>query len=98
MVRSLDTLSAGSRGHLVRLAGERQLRRRLMELGCLPGTPIRLVRRADVGGVLEVEVRRSRLTLRLRDARHLLVRAAQGGSDAGNGAPLNGEAVPRGAR
>ena len=73
MVRSLDSLDPGTRGHVVRLEGERRLRRRLMELGCLPGTPIRLIRRANVGGVLELEVRRSRLTLRVRDARHLLI-------------------------
>ena len=36
-----------------------------------PGTPVRLVRRADVGGVLEIEVRGSRLSLRRGEAREL---------------------------
>lgn len=72
-VRTLDTLSAGAGARLLRLGGERSFRRRLMELGLLPGTAIRLVRRADVGGVLELEVRGCRVTVRLRDARELEV-------------------------
>jgi Fe2+ transport system protein FeoA len=47
-----------------------------MELGLLPGTKVRLVRRLEAGGVLELEVRRARLSLRTEDARHLTVRAA----------------------
>jgi ferrous iron transport protein A len=73
MLTSLNYLRPGSGGRLVRLGGDRQLRTRLLELGCLPGTPIQLIRRADVGGVLELEVRRARLTLRLGDAQHLMV-------------------------
>ena len=45
-----------------------------MELGLLPGTPIRLVRRLETGGVLELEVRRARLSLRSDDARQIAVR------------------------
>jgi ferrous iron transport protein A len=69
----LSTLSPGSRARLCRISGERSFCRRLMELGLLPGTEVRLVRRADVGGVLELEVRRSRVTLRAIEASELLV-------------------------
>jgi ferrous iron transport protein A len=54
-------------------AGERAFRCRLMELGLLPGTILRVVRRVDVGGVLELEVRGCRLTVRRGEARLLLV-------------------------
>jgi len=67
MVRLID-LSDGQTGRLVSLEGDRAFRRRLMELGLLPGTPVRVVRRADIGGVLELEVRRSRLTVRTSEA------------------------------
>ena len=73
MTRTLDSLTDGSVGTLVRLGGERSFRRRLLELGLLPGTPVRLVRRARLGGVLEVEVRNCRLTLREGEARELYV-------------------------
>jgi ferrous iron transport protein A len=74
MVRLID-LPDGQAGRLVRLEGDRAFRRRLMELGLLPGTPVRVVRRADIGGVLELEVRRSRLTVRTSEASLVLVAA-----------------------
>jgi Fe2+ transport system protein FeoA len=72
---SLDSLSPGSRARLVSVGGERAFRCRLMEMGLLPGTAVRLVRRADAGGVLELEVRGSRLTVRHGEARQLLVQS-----------------------
>ena len=64
----LDSLRPGDRGTIARLGGERGFRRRLMELGLLPGTPVRVLRNAGLGGVLEIEVRRCRLSLRRDEA------------------------------
>lgn len=72
---SLDVLAPGALVRLVRISGDRAFRCRLMELGLLPGTPLRLVRRVDVGGVLELEVRGCRLSVRHGEARDLLVEA-----------------------
>jgi ferrous iron transport protein A len=74
---SLNNLTSGAQGRLVRLGGDRAFRRRLMELGLLPGTPVRLIRRAELGGVLELEVRRSRLTVCLAEAAEVFVVAAE---------------------
>ena len=76
MLFSLDRMPDGQEGRLVRLEGERGFRRRLMELGLLPGTTVRVVRRAQIGGVLELEVRRSRLSVRMHEARSVYVEAA----------------------
>lgn len=65
---SVDSLNPGARARLTEVGGERPFRRRLMELGLLPGTPVRLVRRSDVGGVLEMEVRGCRISVRRREA------------------------------
>lgn len=70
---SLDKLSPGTRARLVSVGGERAFRCRLMELGLLPGSYLHLVRRVDVGGVLELEVRGCRLTVRRVEARQLVV-------------------------
>jgi ferrous iron transport protein A len=69
----LETLECGAVARLVSVGGERSFRRRLMEMGLLPGTQVRMVRRTDVGGLLELEVRRSRVTLRRHEANLLLV-------------------------
>ena len=74
--RALDRLEEGSEAVLVEVDGDTGLRRRLMELGMLPGTVVRLVRRLEAVGVLELEVRRCRLSLRLADARHLIAHPA----------------------
>ena len=73
---SLDTLSAGSTARIVALGGERAFRCRLMELGLLPGTVLRLIRRQDIGGVLELEVRGCRLSVRRREANEMIVEPA----------------------
>lgn len=69
----LDTLTEGARCRLVEIGGERSFRRRLMELGLLPGAFLRVVRRVRVGGLLELEVRGSRVTVRCSEASQLLV-------------------------
>jgi ferrous iron transport protein A len=72
----LNQLSVGATASLLEVGGTRSFRRRLMELGLLPGTQLRLVRRVNVGDLLEVEVRGFHLSLRCSDARMLMVGAA----------------------
>ena len=72
---TLDDLDVGAEARLVKIGGQRSFRCRLMELGLLPGTLVRIVRRADIGGVLELEVRGCRVTVRQVEARKLLVAA-----------------------
>lgn len=73
MTTRLDSLAPGRQARLVSIGGERAFRCRLMELGLLPGTPVRVIRRVDVGGVLELEVRGCRLSVRHGEARELVV-------------------------
>ncbi len=70
---SLDILAPGTRGRLVGIAGERAFRCRLMELGLLPGTAVHVVRRLERSGLVELEVRGCRLSVRRGEARHLTV-------------------------
>ena len=65
---SLASLSPGARARLVTVGGERSFRRRLLELGLLPGTNVRVVRRVDVGHLIEVEVGGGFLSLRQAEA------------------------------
>jgi ferrous iron transport protein A len=69
----LASLRAGALARVAHLGGDRAFRRRLMELGLIPGTPLRVLRRVDVGGLVELEVRSCRLTLRRAEARELMV-------------------------
>jgi len=69
----LSALPEGSPCRLESLAGERSFRRRLMELGLLPGAHLCLVRRAGLGGLIELEVRGARISMRKSEADGLLV-------------------------
>lgn len=64
----LSNLPAGSSGVLSAVGGSRAHRRRLLELGFVPGTRLTLIRRLEVGNVLEVELRESRVSLRISEA------------------------------
>ncbi len=69
----ITDLTPGKRANLLHIGGERTFRRRLMELGFLPGTPVRLVRNAGIGDLLEIEVRGCFLSLRRSDAAELRI-------------------------
>ena len=73
MLTSLSSLRDGQRAVLRRVAGERAYRRRLLELGFVPGTVVTMVRLVEVGNVLEVELRNSRVSLRINEARAIEV-------------------------
>ena len=72
---TLAALLPGRKAVLRRIAGERAWRRRLMELGFVPGTELCLVRRVGAGDVLEVELRHSRISLRISEATAVTVEA-----------------------
>ena len=64
----LKEMEPGQTGVVAAFMGEERERYRLMEMGLLPGTEIRFVRRAPLGGPLEVEVRGFHLSLRAEEA------------------------------
>jgi len=56
---------------IVGIGGPRSFRRRLMEMGLLPGTPVRVLRHNRVGGLVEFEVRGCAMSLRSSEAAHV---------------------------
>jgi ferrous iron transport protein A len=66
---TLDRLGPGESGRVVRVNGEPAVVRRLMELGLVPGTAVRVVRHAPFGDPIELVVRGVHLSLRRAEAR-----------------------------
>ena len=56
-----------------RLGGERAFRRRLMELGLVPGTEVMVAKVAPLGDPLELHARGCTLSIRAAEARAVLV-------------------------
>lgn len=73
---ALPEVEEGETVRLASVGGARGYRRRLLELGFVPGTELRLVRRSAAGGTLEVAVRGGRVSLRLAEAQVLQVESA----------------------
>ena len=67
-MRRLHEIQTGESARLSSVGGERSFRRRLMELGFLPGTLVRLVRSVPVGDLVELEIRGSHISLRQSEA------------------------------
>lgn len=64
----LAEMQPGQRGIVTQFSGNDGQQLRLMEMGLLPGTEVRFVRKAPLGDPLEVEVRGFHLSLRLVEA------------------------------
>ena len=67
-------LGRGVRAVVESLGGERPFRRRLMEMGLVPGTEVALVNVAPLGDPLEIELRNGRLSIRRHEAAMVRVR------------------------
>jgi len=73
---SLDSLRAGTPARVLAVGGEGPLARRLMEMGVVPGAPVRVIKAAPLGDPLEVRVRNYHLALRRSEARTISVVAS----------------------
>jgi Fe2+ transport system protein FeoA len=70
---NLDSLPVGSTGTVMAITGERKLRRRLMEMGLLEGSRLRVVKFAPGGDPIEIKVNDYFLSLRKSEAARIVV-------------------------
>jgi ferrous iron transport protein A len=69
----LSELTAGAAAVLRELPAAGAAFVRLREMGMLPGTRVKLIRRAPLGDPIEIEVRGYHLSLRRDEAEHIVV-------------------------
>lgn len=73
---TLDQLARGQRAVILRIGGERALRRRLLDMGLVTGEAVTLTGVAPLGDPLELSVKGYRLSLRREEARLVVVEPA----------------------
>lgn len=73
---TLNRLGIGSRGCVVAVGGDADLRRRLLEMGFCNGASVEVVRRAPLGDPIEFRLRGYFLSLRDEQARHVQIAMA----------------------
>ena len=76
MSKSLADLPLGHAAKVLRVDGSRAFRRRLLEMGLVPGVEIRLVTVAPLGDPLRIEIRGGQWSLRRSEAAEIMVEAA----------------------
>jgi ferrous iron transport protein A len=73
MKPSLADLAVGQQAEIASIDCERRLSRRLMEMGLLPGTLVRVVRVAPLGDPIELRLRNYSLSVRRAEAAKIAV-------------------------
>lgn len=70
---SLAEIPLGSAAKVMGIAGPRAFRRRLLEMGLVPGTEVRVVTIAPLGDPLRIEVRGGQWSIRRSEATQISV-------------------------
>ncbi len=71
---TLDKLQIGKEAVIVSVGGEGPLRLRLLDMGLIPHTKVKIQKVAPMGDPIELYLRGYALTIRLEDARKIEVR------------------------
>jgi ferrous iron transport protein A len=72
-VATLADLPLGRTAKVVEVTGARAFRRRLLEMGLVPGTVVRVVTVAPLGDPLQIEVRDGQWSMRRSEASQIAV-------------------------
>lgn len=70
---TLDKLKIGKPAVITAVGGEGALRLRLLDMGIIPKTKVKIRKVAPMGDPIEIEIRGYELTLRLEDASKITV-------------------------
>jgi len=73
MARTLAEIPLGRSVKVAAVEGARAFRRRLLEMGLVPGTDVRVVTIAPLGDPLRIEVRGGQWSIRKQEAAQILV-------------------------
>jgi ferrous iron transport protein A len=73
MERFLGDLKPGERARIERIEGGGALRRRMMDMGIVPGVELEVVRRAPWGGPLQVRLKGYYLAMRRGECAKIII-------------------------
>jgi Fe2+ transport system protein FeoA len=73
VVRPLSRLGVGEWGVITKVEGDISLKRRILEMGAVPGTKVVVERVAPLGDPIDVKLKDYHLSLRREEAEKILV-------------------------
>lgn len=68
---TLNKLKPGESGIILKVDGEKELRCRLLDMGLIPRTAVKMTKVAPMGDPIQVLIRGYELTLRIDDAKKI---------------------------
>ena len=71
--KSLKDLKPGEKGKITKVSGQGLIRRRILDMGVIPGSEIKVERVAPLGDPIEVRVKGYYLSLRQSEAANIYV-------------------------
>jgi len=74
----LHELKIGQRGTIVRVGGEGPAKRRMMDMGLVAGTEVKVERVAPLGDPIEIKIKGYHLSLRKEEAVQVQVEVLEG--------------------
>jgi len=75
-MKRLSSCDVGRDYRVVSIVGDALIKRRLMEMGIVPGIKVKVVGRAPLGDPIELSTKGFDLTLRLKEAENVVVEEA----------------------
>ena len=73
MQKTLKSLNPGESGTIIMIKGKGPIKRRLMDMGLVRGSEIKVEKIAPLGDPIEVKIKDYSLTLRKEDAENILI-------------------------
>ena len=74
---TLNDLKIGQSGIITAVGGEGALRLRLLDMGLIPKTRVRVQKVAPMGDPIQIQIRGYELTIRREDAQRIEIRKAE---------------------
>lgn len=74
---TLDELAIGKPAKITAVNGQGMLRRRLLDMGLTPNTKVMIRKIAPMGDPIEIHVRSYELTIRIEEAKNIVVEEEQ---------------------
>ncbi len=72
-IRVLSDIKAHQKGKVKQITGQGQLKRKLLDMGIIPGTELEVLRVAPLGDPVEVRIKGYNLSLRKEEAGQISV-------------------------
>ena len=73
-INTVSYLNPGEKASIIKVSGKAYLKRRLLDMGVVPGSIIQMVRHAPLGDPLDIKIKGYHLSLRKSEAEHIEIK------------------------